>query len=34
MIEAMSWEDGKAFFEKQPIKDYTLMCEKVVKFCI
>lgn len=21
MIEAMSWEDGKAFFENQPIKE-------------
>lgn len=33
MIEAMSWEDGKAFFENQPIKDYTAVCEKVLKDC-
>ena len=33
MIEAMSWEDGKAFFENQPIKDYTLMCENIVSDC-
>jgi hypothetical protein len=33
MIEAISWEDGKAFFENQPIKDYTAVCEKVVKDC-
>lgn len=33
MAEAMSWEDGKAFFEKQPIKDYTAVCEKVMSEC-
>lgn len=33
MIEAMSWEDGKAFFENQPIKDYTTVCEKVMNDC-
>lgn len=33
MIEAMSWEDGKAFFENQPIKDYTAVCEKVLNDC-
>lgn len=33
MIEAMSWEEGKAFFENQPIKDYTAVCEKVLKDC-
>lgn len=33
MAEAMSWEEGKAFFENQPIKDYTAVCEQVVKDC-
>lgn len=33
MAEAMSWEDGKAFFENQPIKDYTAICEKVMNDC-
>ena len=33
MAEAMSWEDGKAFFENQPIKDYTNVCEQVVNDC-
>jgi hypothetical protein len=33
MIEAMSWEEGKAFFENQPIKDYTAVCEMVVNDC-
>lgn len=33
MIEAMSWEDGKAFFENQPIKDYTTVCEKLMNDC-
>ena len=33
MAEAMSWEDGKAFFENQPIKDYTAVCEKVLSDC-
>ena len=33
MADAMSWEDGKAFFENQPIKDYTVVCEKVVDDC-
>ena len=33
MAEAMSWEDGKAFFENQPIKDYTAVCEKVLNDC-
>lgn len=33
MVEAMSWEDGKAFFENQPIKDYTTICEKVLIDC-
>jgi len=33
MIEAISWEDGKAFFENQPIKDYTAVCEKVLNDC-
>lgn len=33
MAEAMSWEEGKAFFENQPIKDYTVMCERVLNDC-
>lgn len=34
MAEAMSWEEGKAFFENQPIiKDYTAVCEKVMNDC-
>ncbi len=33
MAEAMSWEEGKAFFENQPIKDYTYVCEKVLNDC-
>ena len=33
MIDAMSWEDGKGFFENQPIKDYTDLCEMVMKGC-
>ncbi len=33
MAEAMSWEEGKAFFENQPIKDYTAVCEKVMSEC-
>lgn len=33
MIEAISREDGKAFFENQPIKDYTAVCEKVLNDC-
>ena len=33
MAEAMSWEEGKAFFENQPIKDYTYMCEEVLNDC-
>ena len=33
MIEAISWEDGKAFFQNQPIKDYTYACEMVLRDC-
>jgi len=33
MAEAMSWEERKAFFENQPIKDYTSVCEKVLNDC-
>lgn len=33
MAETMSWEEGKAFFENQPIKDYTAVCEKVLNDC-
>lgn len=33
MKEALSWEEGKAFFEKQSIKDYTAVCEMVLNDC-
>lgn len=33
MIESLSWEEGKAFLETQPIKDYTYVCEKVLNAC-
>ena len=33
MIEAMSWEEGRAFFENQPVKDYTNVCEKMMNDC-
>ena len=33
MAETMSWEEGKAFFQNQPIKDYTTVCEQVVNDC-
>jgi hypothetical protein len=33
MIEAMSWEEGRAFFENQPIKDYTAVCEMLMSDC-
>lgn len=33
MIEAMRWEDGKAFFANQTVKDYTYVCEKVFDKC-
>lgn len=33
MAEAMSWEDGKAFFENQHIKDYTPLCEMLLNDC-
>lgn len=33
MVEAMSWEDGKAFFENQTIKDHTAVCEMVLNEC-
>ena len=33
MIESLSWEEGKAFFENHPIKDYTYACEMVLNDC-
>ena len=33
MIEAMTEEEGKAFFENQPIKDYTAVCEQLMNDC-
>ncbi len=33
MAEAMSWEEGRAFFENQTIKDYTTVCEMVLNDC-
>lgn len=33
MKEALGLEEGKAFFENQPIKDYTYVCEKLLNDC-
>lgn len=33
MVGAMSWEEGKAFFENLPIKDYAAVCEKLLNDC-
>ncbi len=33
MAEALSWEEGKAFFENQPVKDYTNVCENLLNDC-
>lgn len=33
MAEAMSWEEGRAFFQNQTIKDYTVVCEKMLNDC-
>jgi len=33
MKEALGWEEGKAFFENQSIKDYTAVCEMVLNDC-
>ena len=33
MADALSWEEGKAFFENQHIKDYTAVCEKALNDC-
>ena len=33
MIEVLSWEDGKAFFENQTVKDYTAVCDMVLNDC-
>lgn len=33
MSDAISWEEGKAFFENQTIKDYTAVCEMVLNDC-
>lgn len=33
MADAMSWKEGKAFFENQTIKDYTAVCEMVLNDC-
>jgi hypothetical protein len=33
MSDAISWEDGKAFFENQPFKDYTYACEMLLNDC-
>ena len=33
MAAAMSWEEGRAFFENQPVKDYTYACEVVLNDC-
>ena len=33
MADAMSWEDGKAFFENQTVRDYSYVCESVMNDC-
>lgn len=33
MADAMSWEEGRAFFENQPLKDYAYVCEKLLNDC-
>lgn len=33
LADAMNWEEGKAFFENQPIKDYTAVCEQLMNDC-
>ena len=33
MVDALSWEEGKAFFQNQPIKDYTYVCENLLNDC-
>ena len=33
MAEAMSWEEGRAFFENQTVKDYTSVCDMVLNDC-
>lgn len=33
MAAAMTWEEGRSFFENQPIKDYTAVCEMVLNDC-
>lgn len=33
IAETLSWEEGKAFFENQAIKDYTYVCEMVLNDC-
>ena len=33
MIETLSWEEGKDFFENQLIRDYSTVCEKVLNDC-
>lgn len=33
MVEAISWEQGRAFFNNQQVKDYTDLCQKVINNC-
>lgn len=33
MVDALSWEEGKAFFQNRPIKDYTIVCEQLMNDC-
>ena len=33
MVDALSWEEGKAFFQNQSIKDYTYVCENLSNDC-
>lgn len=33
MAEAISWKQGKAFFDSHQVKDYTELCKKVINNC-
>ena len=33
LAEALSWEDGKAFLENQPVKNYSVLCENLLNDC-
>ena len=33
MADALSWEEGRAFFENQTVRDYSYVCESVMNDC-